>query len=74
MGVLIPWPTDKVKVPIPHTVTSPAEYVFNLWREARIKQGWEEFKWHNLSETQKFVWKLVAAQLWKQEGDKNGDA
>lgn len=68
MGILVPWPTDvKETEPKVPQVSSHAEYLFNLYREARIRQGWEEFLWKSLSETQQFVWRLIAAQIWKQE-------
>lgn len=64
MGVIIPFHTKehRKQYQAAQQLSLP-EYLFNLYREARIQQGWEEFKWTSLSETQKYVWHLVAIKL-----------
>jgi len=39
------------------------EVLYHLYREERIRQGWEEFKWESLSETQQIVWHRVAERI-----------
>lgn len=62
MGILIQWPTKEAPTPIQ---LSLGEHLFNFYRAARIQQGWEEFLWKSLSETQQFVWHIMAKELQK---------
>ena len=48
------------------TIVIKGEAAYNIYREERIKQGWEEFLWKSLSETQQFVWHRVAQRMEKE--------
>ena len=39
------------------------ESLYNKYREERVRQGWEEFLWGNLSITQQLVWHRVAERV-----------
>lgn len=35
------------------------KFIYNIYRTARIDQGWQEFLWESLSKEQKRVWARV---------------
>lgn len=37
--------------------------LYGIYREERIRQGWEEFLWESLSEPQQLVWNRIARRL-----------
>jgi len=39
------------------------KYLYDIYREVRIGQGWTEFKWESLSEPQKLVWARITDRL-----------
>lgn len=53
--------TKSVEVVI--TPKAPGAALFDLYREERIRQGWEEFKWTSLSAPQQLVWTRMAGRL-----------
>lgn len=57
----------------PKAKQAPAEVghqgraLYDLYRQARIEQGWEEFKWESLSAPQRLVWARIMDRLGMRE-------
>lgn len=39
------------------------ESMYEIYREERIQQGWQEFLWKSLSRPQQLVWEKLAARV-----------
>ena len=39
------------------------ETMYELYREERIQQGWQEFLWKSMSRPQQLVWEKLAARV-----------
>ncbi len=39
------------------------EAMYELYREERIQQGWQEFLWKSMSRPQQLVWEKLAARM-----------
>jgi hypothetical protein len=49
--------------PIRTLESDSGEIIYTFYRNERIAQGWEEFQWTSLSQTQQLVWKRLAERL-----------
>ncbi len=39
------------------------EQIYEIYREERIQQGWQEFLWKSMNRPQQLVWEKLAARL-----------
>ncbi len=39
------------------------EQLYDMYREERIQQGWQEFFWKSMSKTQQLVWEKLASRI-----------
>lgn len=39
------------------------EELYDMYREERIQQGWQEFLWKSMNKPQQLVWEKLAARL-----------
>ena len=39
------------------------ESMYEIYREERIQQGWQEFLWKSMSRPQQLVWEKLAARV-----------
>ncbi len=39
------------------------EELYNLYRAIRVQQGWEEWKWESLNQSQQLVWNHLASAV-----------
>jgi len=39
------------------------KFLYDIYRQARVDQGWEEFLWESLSQPQQLVWARVTKRL-----------
>ena len=39
------------------------ETMYEIYREERIQQGWQEFLWKSMSRPQQLVWEKLAARV-----------
>lgn len=44
------------------------EELYDAYREERIAQGWQEFLWKSLSQTQQLVWTRLAERIVRGPG------
>lgn len=44
-------------------VTCPGHLLYDLYRAERTGQGWEEYKWESLVDSQRMVWIRLAAAI-----------